>query len=173
MAFNPVLFLQGVPKNVYVAIAAVAVLSASFGAGYLTGGRNEARIQIKEVEKRVYVPVKEIQQVQVRNIERERLLETRLAAANVANQSVRAQLDLVAADNRNLNSRVVSLLNQTITGDPATDPTGVPAGSTTTVTDLTDWAFDATVQYNDVSTRYNALIDWVDEELIQPQRPEQ
>ena len=158
----------------FIGVASLLCIAGSFGGGYLVGSRNEARIQTREVLKTVYVPVKEIQEVQVRNVERERVLEAQLASTRLANREIRAQLDLVAADNRHLDARVVSLLNEAIAPtDPSTDPTGVPAGSTTTVTDLTDWAFDATVQYNDTSARYNALIDWVEEELIEPQRTEQ
>lgn len=159
-------FVKGLPSAVYMAIGAVALLGVAYGGGYLVGSRNEARIQIEKV----YVPVKEIQQVQVRNIERERQLEETIRTQRISQAALRGQLDRLADDNRTLNADAVRLLNEAIANGAATDPTGVPAGEATTVTDFTNWAFDATVRYNDVSTRYNALIDWVEEELIEPER---
>lgn len=163
--------LSNAKLTAFIGVAAALCIAGSFGGGYLVGSRNEARIQTREVLKTVYVPVREIQEVQVRNVERERVLEAQLATTRLANREIRERLDLVAADNHNLNARVVGLLNEAITGtSPPTDPTSVPAGSTTTVTDLTDWAFDATVQYNELAIKHNALIDWIEEELIEPQR---
>lgn len=158
-------FVKGLPNVVYMAIGAAALLGVAYGGGYLVGSRNEARIQIEKV----YVPVQEIQQVQVRNIERERELQETIRTQRISQAALRRELDRLADDNRTLNADAVRLLNEAIANGAATDPTGVPADPTTTVTDLTDWAFDAIVQYNDVSTRYNALIDWVEDELIEQQ----
>lgn len=158
-------FVKGLPSVVYMAIGAAALLGVAYGGGYLVGSRNEARIQIEKV----YVPVKEIQEVQVRNVERERELQETIRTQRISQAALRRELGRLADDNRTLNRDAVRLLNEAIANGAATDPAGVPAGTTTTVTQLTDWSFDAIVQYNDVATRYNALIDWVEEELIEPQ----
>ena len=147
----------------------LALIGGSFAAGYLIGGRNEARIQIKEVEKRIYVPTKEIQEVQVRNVERERELQASLAQSQQVVTKLQARLNAVPDNPCVVDSGAVGVLNEAITNGSAANPPGVPAGSTTTVTDLTDWSLTAIAQYNDVSTRYNALIDWVEDELIKPQ----
>jgi len=162
---NGLNFVKGLPNVVYLAIGAVALLGVAYGGGYLVGSRAEARIQVEKV----YVPVKEIQEVQVRNVQRERELQESLRLAQNRAASLQLRLHNVPANNCAVDPDAVGVLNEAITGSPATDPAGVPAGTSTTVTDLTNWSFGAIVQYNDVSTRYNALIDWVEDELIEPQ----
>jgi len=146
--------------------AVLAVGAGLYGAGYLVGSRNEARI----VTKTLYVPVKEIQEVQVRNVDRERELAENLQLAVERNKTLQHRLSLVPVNSCPVSPVAVGVLNEAITGSPQADPAGIPADSTTTVTDLTDWSLTAIGQYNEVSTRYNALIDWVEEELIEPQR---
>lgn len=158
-----------------LAIAAgvgLVLLGSSFGAGYVLGGRNEARIQIKEVEKRVYVPVKEIQQVQVRNVERERDLQERLQQAQANANRLQDRLSRLPVNFCPVSNDAVGVLNEAIANGSTSGAPGQPAGETSTVTtsDLQRWSLNATVQYNDVSTRYNELIDWVEDELIKPQQ---
>lgn len=151
----------------------LALIGGSFAAGYLIGGRNEARIQIKEVEKRVYVPTKEIQEVQVRNVKLEQELAKQLQASRTEAQSIRNQLaNRPASDSCTIDPANVSLLNQAIANGAPSGPAGVSADQGTTVAcrDLELWAADAATQYNEVATRNNALVDWVDRELIQPQQ---
>lgn len=173
MAFNPILFLKGVPKSGYIAIAAVAGLSIAFGAGYLTGGRNEARIQIEQVEKLTYVPVKEIQEVQIRNVERERIYQQERDVARQEAARLRQALSDVPDPSRDitLDSRTVELLNEAIANGAPTSPTGEPfsPGETIAVADLIDWSARAIEQYNGTAAQLNALIAWVQEELIDPQ----
>lgn len=162
---NGLNFVKSLPSAVYMAIGAAALLGVAYGGGYLVGSRNEARIQIEKV----YVPVKEIQQVQVRNIERERQLQTELDRQERTTARLRDQLSRIPVNDCPVDAAAIGVLNEAITGSPEADPAGVPVGEATTVTDLTDWSLSAIVQYNEVSTRYNALIDWVEDELIEPQ----
>ena len=162
---NGLNFVKGLPNAVYLAVGAVALLGVAYGGGYLVGSRNEARIQIEKV----YVPVKEIQEVQVRNIERERQLQEQLRQTSVVVSGLRQRLANVPANSCPVNPDVVGVLNEAIANGAPADPAGVTAGTATTVTQLTNWSLDAIVQYNDVATRYNALIDWVEDELIEPQ----
>lgn len=169
---NPTKWLSGLSNaRLYLIFAALSLslIAGSFGAGYLVGGRNEARVQIKEVEKRIYVPVKEIQEVQVRNVEREKVLQQNLELAdrNIAN--LQRRLDSRPVNTCPVDRTAVGVLNEAITGTPQADPTGVDADQGTTVTDLTNWSLTAIAQYNDLATRHNALVDWVDDELIKPQ----
>lgn len=174
MAFNPLLLLQGIPKGVYLGLLATAVVAMSFGGGYLYGGRNEARIQIKEVEKRIYVPVKEIQEVQVRNVERERVYQQQAEVARREAADLRRQMaNLPSIGSTDcLPDDAVRLLNETIANGAPPNPPGFVAGSSDCVAprDVVLWAADAATEYNAVGTRYNELIDWVEEELIEPQR---
>jgi hypothetical protein len=167
-------FLKGLPTNVYLGLAAVALLAASFGTGYLVGSRNEARIQIERVEERVYVPVKEIQEVQVRNVERERQYQQQRDVARQEAARLREALQAVPDSSRTvtLDSRTVQLLNEAIANGAPASPTGEPPreGATIAVSDLIDWAARATEQYNGTATQLNELIDWVEDELIEPQR---
>ena len=145
-----------------VGAVSIGLLGASYGAGYLVGGRNEARVVTQEVTK----TVKEIQYVQVRNIEYERELQKALDQSKSNAAALRTRLDARPVNSCPVDAGVVGVLNEAI--DPAANPPGVPAGETTTVTQLTDWSFDAIQQYNEVSLRYNKLIDWVKENLIDP-----
>lgn len=155
----------------FIGAASLVVAGGMYTAGYLVGSRNEARIQIREVEKRIYVPTIEYQQVQVRNIERERILQDQLQDSQRLAGQLRARLDAVPVNSCPVSGDAVGVLNEAINaGNPQAGAPGVPAGTTTTVTDLTDWSLTAINQYNDVSTRYNALIDWVEDELIDDQR---
>jgi len=144
-------------------------IAGAFGAGYLLGGRQEARYQTKEIVKTVYVPFKEIQEVQVRNVERERELQASLGQNQVLVDSLRKRLALVSTNLCPVAPDAVGVLNEAITGTPEANPTGVDADQGTTVTDLTDWSLTVISQYNELRTRHNALVDWVDEELIEPQ----
>lgn len=174
---NGLNFVKGLPTNVYIALAAVALMAGSFGAGYLVGGRNEARIQIREVEKRIYVPVKEIQEVQVRNIERERQYQQQRDVARQEAARLREALQAVPDPSRDvtLDSRTVQLLNEAIANGAPAGPSGEPfsEGQTVAVADLIDWAAVAIEQYNGTATQLNSLIDWVQEELIDPQAANQ
>ena len=164
---NGVKFLSGYKMYLLAGVAAVGL----YGSGYLVGSRNEARIQIKEVEKRVMVPVVEYKEVQVRNVQRERDLAAQLAVSQKLVMDQRTRLNALPVNSCPISGDVVGLLNEAITGhDVPAHPTGIPTGSadSITATALTSWALDAIAQYNDVSTRYNGLIDWVEEELIQP-----
>ena len=146
----------------YLIVGAIGVglLGASYGSGYLVGGRAEAR----KANQSVTQTVKEIQYVQVRNIEYERELQTALDKSRSNAAALRARLDSRPINSCPVDADVVGVLNEAI--DPTANPAGVPAGETTTVTQLTDWSFDAIQQYNEVSLRYNKLIDWVEENLI-------
>lgn len=166
-------FLKGLSNGkLYLIFAALSLslIAGSFGAGYLVGGRNEARVQIKEVEKRIYVPVKEIQEVQVRNVERERELQAALQQSQVVVSGLRQRLEHVPVNTCPVSPSAVGVLNEAITGTPQADPAGVVPDQGTTVTDLTNWSLTAIAQYNDLATRHNALVDWVDDELIEPQQ---
>jgi hypothetical protein len=163
--------LSNARLTAFIGIAAALCIAGSFGGGYLVGSRNEARIQTREVLKTVYVPVKEIQEVQVRNVERERELQAEVVRNQQLVSTLRNDLRELAVDNRTLDARVVSLLNEAIAPtDLTTDPTGVPVDPSTTITQYSNWGLDVIEQYNDTSVRYNALIDWVEEELIEPQQ---
>lgn len=151
----------------------LALIGGSFAAGYLIGGRNEARIQIKEVEKRIYVPTKEIQEVQVRNVEREKQLAQQLQESRLEAQSIRNQLANRPVSNPfPIDPVNVGLLNEAIANGAPSGPTGVSVdqGATVATRDLELWAVDAATQYNELAARHNALVDWVDRELIQPQQ---
>lgn len=153
----------------------LAVIGGSFAGGYLIGSRNEARIQIKEVEKRIYVPTKEIQEVQVRNVQREQELAKQLQATRLEAQSIRNQLaNRPVVDTCSLDPVNVGLLNQAIANGAPSGPTGVTPdqGATAATRDLELWAVDAAAQYNELAARHNGLVDWVQEELIEPQRTE-
>lgn len=157
-----------------IALVSLGALGLSFGSGYLVGGRNEVRLQIKEVEKRIYVPVKEIQEVQVRNVQREQQLQEQLETTRLAAQSLRSQLANRPVDGTcpTLDPVNVGLLNEAITNGAPSDPASVAPdqGQTAAVRDLELWAADAAAQYNELATRHNGLVDWVQEELIEPQR---
>lgn len=149
----------------FVGLAGLVALGGAYGAGYLVGGRNEARVQTVEVTK----TVKEIQYVQVRNIEYERELQKALEQSRATTATLRARLNAVPVNDCPVNPDAVGVLNEAI--NPTANPPSVPAGEGTTVTQLTDWSFDAIQQYNETALRYNKLIDWVEENLVEPQRP--
>ena len=165
-------------SRTYLILGGTALVLAlsSFGGGYLVGQRNESRRTTEEIVKTVYVPVKEIQEVQVRNVEYERKLQEQLQANRVEAQSLRNQLASRPVDRTcTLDPVNVGLLNEAIAnGAPASAPS-VPVDQSTTAAlrDLELWAVDAAAQYNELATRHNSLVDWVDRELIQPQQEDQ
>lgn len=165
--------LSNVQLYATVAGLSLLLLAGSFGGGYLLGARNESRHQVKEVTKTVYVPVREIQEVQVRNVERETKLQTDLTTASGRIRRLEKELASIPRDDRTIDQRVTGVLNEAITGGTPADPASVNADQSTTVTDLTDWALTAIAQYNELATRHNGLVDWVEDELIEPQRTEQ
>jgi len=146
----------------YLVVGAIGLctVGAAYGTGYLVGQRNEARIETREVTK----TVKEIQYVQVRNIEYERELQQELDRSRTQAADIKKRLSERPVNNCPVDAGVVGVLNEAI--NPTTNPTSVPDGSTTTVTQLTDWSFDAIQQYNETALRYNKLIDWVEENLV-------
>lgn len=164
-------------RNTLIIAAVLVATHTSFGVGgYLMGQRNESRAQVETITKTIYVPVKEIQEVQVRNVERERELQEQLSQSRSTAQSLRNQLANrpVPSDCTVVDPVNVGLLNEAIDNGAPPSSAGVSVSEAGTVTprDLELWAVDAAAQYNEVSARYNALIDWVEEELIEPQRVE-
>ena len=118
--------LSGVNQIVAAVIAGLAIAGGSFGAGYLVGGRNEARIQIKEVEKEVEVIVERVREVQVRNVEVERKLQQDLAAARLSNSALQSRLDQYRPVDCDLDPSVVRLYNEAVSGHPRADPARIP-----------------------------------------------
>lgn len=154
-------------------VLSLACIAGSFGAGYLYGARQEARHQVKEITKTVYVPVQEIKEVQVRNVQTERRLAEELKAISLEAESLRNELANRPNDPACTVDPVnVRLLNaQIANGAPPGSP-GQPVSETGTVTcrDLELWADGAATRYNRIAKQLTELIEWSDRELIQPQQ---
>lgn len=161
--------LSGVNQIVAAVVVGLAIVGGSFGAGYLVGGRNEARIQIKEVEKRIEIPVERIREVQVRNVEVERKLMADLAMARSTVGNLQARLDQYRPIDCDLDPAVVRLYNEAVSNHPSADPARVPDSevNTPSVRDVERWTINTIGQYNDLSIKHDALVNWVEKELVQ------
>lgn len=151
------------------AVLGVAALGAAFGAGYLLGGRQEARIQIKEVEKKVTEYVEVVREVQVRNYEVERELQERLRRSAQVAASLQDRLDNITyPDTCTPNLDVVRVLNEAVADHPGTDAASIPDAEigALTVRDVDRHHLEVIARYNHLALRHDTLVDWVERELI-------
>lgn len=148
-------------------------VEGSFGGGYLLGGRQEARIQIVEKEKKVIEYVDRIREVQVRNYEVEKQLQERVRLANERTSTLQSRLDsIVYPDCAAVNYDVVRVFNEAVADHPGADASNVPDPEVTGVTlrDVDKHHLEAIARYNALSLRHDALVDWVEREIINGSR---
>lgn len=173
---NGLNFLSGI--RLYLLIG--AVWAASLGGAYILGQRNQAEDSLETITRTitetVYVPVKEIQEVQVRNLETERRLQRELAQQRSENQELRNILNETPDTNPGVYLSVgdVCLLDAATASHPgATAPCPADissyqerAPSDVELRSFIDTELLVRGQYNDLARRHDELVDWVERELI-------
>lgn len=180
-------------KRPLIAIALfMGAMTCSFGAGYLIAQTHEAKAHVVEVkregEKAVEAVVQQTSQAQViriersvRDIERERQLTTQLDGVRserdnlqrLLNEKPDPDLDvhIRIGDLRMLNDAATRALDVTA---GVSDPARVAAYQEQTPSDVSLRQFvgvelSIRAQYNELAATHDALVDWVQVELIDHQ----
>lgn len=164
------------------ALALVLSHGAAFELGKSNGRLVEVRREVTGATQYVDRVVVHERQVAVRNVARERQLETQLHRTEQLNRSLHDQLQAhpTVTPVTNLSEFHVCLLNAAAS-DPRvasspTDSSGCDASESTTPSPVTIDSFVSTEidirrQYWDVGVRHDQLVDFVTVEIIQPTRP--
>lgn len=161
--------MNGSRSVIIAAVLMAASLGAAFGGGYLLGGRQEARIQIKEVEKKVTEYVEVVREVQVRNYEVEKRLAGDLQRSRQLASTLQDRLDnLPVPDGCSVNLDVVRVFNEAVADHPGADPSSVPDAEVNppSVRDVDRHHLTAIARYNELALKHDTLVDWIEREIV-------
>ena len=175
--------LRGWQLYLAAGVAAVALLGASYSAGYLIAQKHDALAQVSSVQAKAASEVKAINvqdqhnqadrvQRTVRDMGRERELQSQIDGlqANNAKPDPDAGVHVRIGDVRMLNSAIdIGVGPQGIPNSPSVAAYQEQAASTVSLRDLVTDDLDIRTQYKELAAEHDKLIDWVQVELIDAQ----
>ena len=183
--------LRGWQLYLAAGVAAVALLGASYSAGYLIAQKHDALAQVSSVQAKAASEVKAINvqdqhnqadrvQRTVRDMGRERELQSQIDGLQANNANLKNILNAKPDPDAGVHVRIgdVRMLNSAI--DIGVGPQGIPnspsvaayqeqAASTVSLRDLVTDDLDIRTQYKELAAEHDKLIDWVQVELIDAQ----